>query len=208
MFVMRPPSPLPLEQYWRDFTPDLEAAPREPVYAVGLVSPKGVPFVLVREELGTDRVGHMIAWFLWRGRACVGFLGASLLDNPFVGGQPIGSADALNVRHSVDIWRSHVADGRGVGQIAEQFSRMASRGLGLGYATYLEIIRQLSHHGWALRSYPTLRSPEAKAVWDRLGRAPGVNLVRPAHNWDMREFAIMFAGSPALRPPGPIVTHQ
>lgn len=35
--------------------------PRQPVYAVGLVSLEGVPFVLVREAAGQDHIGVMIA---------------------------------------------------------------------------------------------------------------------------------------------------
>lgn len=202
--VVRPPTPMALGQYRRDFTPDLEAGPREPVYAVGLVSPKGVPFVLVREAVGRDHVGHMIAWFLWRDADCVGYLGASLPTDPFTGGAPLPSTRALDVKRSVDIWRSHIADGSGLG-MGQTLARTPSRGLGLGSAAYVEIIRQLSLHGWALRSKPSARSADAKALWKRIREAPGVELVRRRPNGVMLEFAVMLAGTPALRAPGPVI---
>jgi hypothetical protein len=177
---VRPPISLSLGAYWRAFKPDLEAGPREPVYAVGLVSPKGVPFVLVREAIGADHVGQMIACFLWRDSACVGFLGATLTGDPFGGGAPLRSRRGLDVKRTVAIWRSHITTGGG-GESKEclhDFARLPSRGLGLAFASYVEIVRQLSVHGWALRSKPSARNSYANALWHRLRATTGIEVVR------------------------------
>lgn len=206
---MLPPTPFALSEYRRGVTPDLEVAPREPVFAVGLISPKEVPFVLVREAIGSDHVGSMVAWLVWRGDACVGYVGATLGGlNPFAGGAPLASRKAFSPHRAVAIWRTHIVDGSGHGHGAHVLARVPSRRLGIMSSAYVEIIRQLSAHGWALRSTPKARSADAKALWGRLHATPAiVVLKRRAPAGEMREFAFMLAGAPTLAVPGPTVAR-
>lgn len=67
-----------LERYRRQFTPDLEVGPREPVHVVELVSAKNVSFTLVGEALGAPEAGRDLAWLIWREDACVAFVGGNL----------------------------------------------------------------------------------------------------------------------------------
>ena len=191
---MRNDRPYPLAMYRRDFTPDFEVAPREPVFAKSLVSPKGVPFVLVQEAIGHDDISRMLAWLIWRDRNCVGYVGTTLSGpkKPFEDGPPLASRRQLNVRRAVTIWRCHIADGSGRGTGAEMLARVPSRGLGIMTAAYAEIVRQLSEHGWALASKPENRSREAKWLWRNLRSVPGIEVVR-SRSWDAkgREFAFI-----------------
>lgn len=176
---MKPPRPKPLRQYRREGRPDLEVEPREPVHAVGLVSPKGVPFVLVREQVGSDSYGSMLAWLLWRGDACVGYVGTTFpAGDPFADACHANSWAGLDVRRAVYIWRCHVVDGTGRGTGAQVLARIPSRGLGLAFTSYVEIITQLSAHGWALSSNPKARSADAKRLWERLRDSPEVEILR------------------------------
>jgi hypothetical protein len=170
------------------------------------VSAKGIPFVLVREAIGSDHVGSMLAWLVWRDDACVGYVGATLpAENPFAGGAPLAGRKALSLYRAVAIWRSHIVDGTGSGHGAHVLARVKSRGLGIMSAAYVEIVRQLSEHGWALRSTPKARSEDAKALWRRLRSTPDVEVLRRRAAGDVREFAFMMLGASSLAVPGPAV---
>lgn len=201
----QPPTPCALEYYSRNFTPDLEVRPREPVFAIGLVSTKGVPFVLVREAIGGDHVSSTLAWLIWRENACVGYVGTTLgTCDPFLDGEPLGSRRALNVFRRVTIWRSLIVDGTGSGTGGDVLARVPSRGLGIMSTAYVEIVRQLSTHGWALRSNPKARTADANALWSRLRATPGIEVVRSRiENGEVREFAFMLVRTLAMIPPRP-----
>lgn len=195
-----------LDTYRRTFTPDLEVAPRDPVCAVDLVSPKGVPFTLVRESPSApEAVTRDLAWLIWRGDACVGYVGGNLVSryvDPFLRpSAPYTSRRQLKVGRAFAIWRTHIVDGTGQGTGAGVLARVPSRGLGIMTGAYLEIIRQLSCVGWSLRSNPRARSADARALWARIASAPGVEMVRSrAAAAPGREFAFMLAATLARRP--------
>ncbi len=170
----------PLSAYRRAFRPDHEAAPRAPVAAVALTALGGAPFVLVREASAADAYGRMLAWFLWREDRCVGFVGANVADpraDPFAAGAPLTTRKALRPERRVTVVRCYLADGTGAG-MGEHFAPLASRGLGLMTAAYVEIVRSLSEHGWALASNPAARTDAARRLWARLAAAPGIEVVR------------------------------
>lgn len=184
-----------LASYYRAFKPDHEAAPRPPVAAVALTAAGGVPFVLVREEAARDAFGQMLAWFLWRGNACVGFLSGNIapgLGSPFVSGRAYAARAEFRLGRQVNVVRCYVTDGAGKG-MGEGFAPIASRGLGLMTAAYLQIIRELSGCGWALASNPAARISEAsRRLWQRIAATPGVEVVekrRPVR----RDYAFMLA---------------
>lgn len=166
-----------------------------------------MPFVLVREAIGEDHAGGIIAWFLWRANACLGFVGASLTGNPFKGRAPLRTTGEIVIARSVAIWRSHITRGDHTDATHALYSlaRLASRGLGQGFATYVEIARQLSVHGWALRAKPSAHSADARALWMRFRKAPGVHFARKKPDGVVLEFTVMLEGSPAFAAPGPVI---
>lgn len=170
-----------LSAYRRTFRPDHEAAPRDPIAAVHLTAVGGEQFVLVREAPGEDAFGRMFAWFLWREDACVGFIGTNVATrsgDPFGPGVPLVSRKDLHPKRRVDVVRCYLTDGTGTG-MGKHFSPIPSRGLGLMTAAYLQVIRDLSTHGWALASNPRARiSEESRRLWARLAATPGIEIVQ------------------------------
>ena len=175
--------PLPLPQYLRTTTPELEAAPRRPMVAVDLTSPVGVPFTLVREATAADGA---LAWLVWRERACVGVVAANVwnsgtVGDPFAPTRPYApyrtAAAFRRTPRAVGIWRTWLADGSRTCHAAEALDPVPSRGLGIMTSAYLEIIRQLSAHGFALGSYPNARSAAAARLWRRIATTPSLTLV-------------------------------
>lgn len=150
--------------------------------------------MLVREAIGHDGFSRMLAWLIWRDRNCVGYVGTTLTGsrNPFEDGPPLASRRQLNVLRAVTIWRCHIADGSGRGTGADMLARMPSRGLGIMTAAYVDIVRQLSEHGWALASKPENRSRDAKLRWRNLRSVPGIEVMH-SRSWGAkgREFAFM-----------------
>lgn len=198
----------PLATYRRDFTPELEAAPREPVDAVDLVSAKGIPFTLVREASGVDHVGRMLAWLVWREDACVGYIATSVQGlppsaDPFdrtAAAAPPRTRRDFSPWRVVAIWRSLIVDETGLGTGAGVLARVPSRGLGIMNAAYADIVRQLSERGWVLRSNPHARSPDAKRLWKRLAATPGVQVVRSrVRAGSPHDYAFMLADALAGR---------
>ena len=174
--------PSPLAEYARDFTPDLEAAPRTPVFAVNLMSHTGVPFTLVREAVEKTGLRRGLAWFVWRGRDCVGYVGTNLTTGVWRPFTP-GFGPAITRRHVVKcrtakIYRSFIADGTGIGTGARTLALVASRGMGIMWRAYAEIVRELSESGWALSATHNAQSPEALALWRRLEQTPGLTIIR------------------------------